>query len=61
MRITTLRGTYISCNKFEDENGKVYQVFPYGKLIDTFEHLFPLKCFIQLEDGYIVKNIVIDK
>lgn len=49
--MVTLLGTWISGNKFVDEDGVLWNVITYNYLYDLHCKLFPFKCFITLEDN----------
>lgn len=60
MPITCYKGKYIKANKFiVDETGEVLQVYPYGIIADKLRPLYPLECFINVDENKYVKDFVL--
>lgn len=53
-----LRGTWVKYNKFIDEKGEVIIIYPYGMTGDKYRNLWPLNCYILLDEKSILREIV---
>ena len=54
----TVKGWWLSANKFEDVYGNIIDVAPYKVDLDIYRDQFPIACYMQLLDK-TVKNIVL--
>jgi len=52
----TYKGTLLTCNLFEDENGERIKVFLTNYLYTVYKDSIPTECFILL-DGDTIRNI----
>ena len=53
----TLLGVWESCNVFITEDGIKKKVVPYNYLYDTYKSLWPLRCYINLEDDRSIISV----
>ena len=53
-----MKGTWISCNKFEDVFGHEHKVYPYKMRLEEYEPFFPIECYIQTRND-IITNVVL--
>jgi len=51
------RGTWVSSNKFIDENGVEHLVVAFPQTVEEYYKRFPIKCFMLVQ-GTTVKQVV---
>lgn len=54
--LKTIEGKWVSCNKFEDNNG-VMRVVPMNYIHELYRGKWPFDCFILLEDNRRIVSV----
>lgn len=55
---TVYKGIWWYYNKFETEDGKMINIFPYGMTGDKYKPRLPIHCFIMIDKNHTLKEIV---